>query len=1023
MTAIAHPNWLTEFTDLGISPDLATANVRWIEGEDGTLEFLESTIAARAPRVQGQSFITAENARLIKAYSHINTGGWVAYGVTLDGQEGAVPYLKPLQPRRDEQRDRLVKYETPPGLQATPLLPDLSPAWSRIVRMWGLIVAPGESLWEAVLRSKNCPIAIVEGFKKALALVQAGIPAIALRGVTQWHPAGSPELWPDLWALAQGRSVYIGYDEDDRAATASAVSKQETQLSNALARAGAEPWHLTWDGRRGKGIDDYLASCEGMGSAIFDLMADAFTPKQAQRAAAIKQARAILETKPPSAARQTEGEYLPTLPKLRPGALHWVAAGMGSGKTVRIGRDWVKAWVAAGGVVAVLDPLNSLGQQAAAEWELPHLHDYGMDATSQQALSMDIRHRGGVVACLNSAHRILALLPKDAPLLLVIDEAAQTLTDAAEGGTLKGEWANRWEDTVTLMRRAISQKGAIVLAEDGLDQDTIDLARTLSGAELVIGVQHRRIQAPWDCTLFQGTPLSAFRGDLLKALKGNKNKNQPGQRIMFVTTSQAEARRLATVCETLGIDVERVDSTTNEGGRYRELFETPEPWLYKRLPQLLILTTSGKTGLSIEGGITREGAYFDAVWGYFPTLDTDTHKQLLGRYRPPVPRVMWAPAYISPEPGESAKRWAVVNELGKVQAQWAAKAGFEVAPADPDDEALKGYLAARRARRWAQKVNPAQALASALTAAGHLVDLVKDGVSGNPAITEEWKEVKDILARQDADYHAALELDSTQTPEWAAKVNRSGEATYEQRCKAVKVMTALKFPGMDWNSSDLWYAAIFCPRHEPTKDSASRSPLAPGASLWAEADHVPQLWESDSDDARVILEQRLKAAHLLPAKALKAQLAAILKPLAEQLLKRGVVAPDCPVVAQLAQVARHYAADLRRYWRLNCTGEQSDVAIANKVLRKLGLQLERAGKVFWDGKRQWVYGVLADPIWQALTAARTAALAAGTNLLIPSVKQVCPSLSPPGSAHPDRQNLPDRSPPSGEATPEQGVAA
>lgn len=121
------------------------------------------------------------------------------------------------------------------------------------------------------------------------------------------------------------------------------------------------------------------------------------------------------------------------LPALSRGAVHWVAANMGSGKTYRMGRDWVRPWAQSGGIVVVLSPLNSLGQQTAQDWGLPHIHDYGTSSLDRQALEADISVNGGMVACVNSAHRVRDMIPNHRPLLLVIDEAAQTLTDAVQG--------------------------------------------------------------------------------------------------------------------------------------------------------------------------------------------------------------------------------------------------------------------------------------------------------------------------------------------------------------------------------------------------------------------------------------------------------------------------------------------------------------------------------------------------------------------------------------------------------------
>jgi hypothetical protein len=88
--------------------------------------------------------------------------------------------------------------------------------------------------------------------------------------------------------------------------------------------------------------------------------------------------------------RATTGEYLPELPALEQGALHVLPASMNAGKTTRIGQDWVQRAIAQGWNVLVLSPLNSLGQQTANDWSLPHIHTYGTNADQQQALGADV---------------------------------------------------------------------------------------------------------------------------------------------------------------------------------------------------------------------------------------------------------------------------------------------------------------------------------------------------------------------------------------------------------------------------------------------------------------------------------------------------------------------------------------------------------------------------------------------------------------------------------------------------------
>jgi hypothetical protein len=953
---------LNEFAASGISSGLAKANIRWISGPEAVEEFLELTIAQRQ---KNDSYLTTGNTRLLNRYEFIELGGWIAYGVGIDGSPAEIPYLKPAAPRWDEERGRGVKYETPPGLEARPLLPAIEPGWAKIAARWGIKRNPGESCWQAILRHSEIPLIITEGFKKALALVELGFPAIALRGVTQWHPKGQRCLWPEIAALVKERKVAVAFDEDEKPRTRQAVGQQAQQLGTAIAVAEGQPCHLNWEGQLGKGIDDALVALprEDRGRWLAEKVEAALTPKEQRRQRAIANSKAILAQAEPDYQFYGAGPgYMGPLPHLTPGVIHWIAANMGSGKTVRIGADWARPLADAGGLSVVFAPLNSLGQQVAQSWGFPHIHDYGADADSQQALMMDIRASGGVVACPNSAPRIEQLIPQSCPLLVVIDEAGQTLADAANGGTLKDRYSNCWESVIRLLRRAIADGGSIALAEAGIQQDVIHLVQLVSGCDRTYGIRYQRSAPPWPVTLYRATPVSDFRCGILAAAALRPQ--------VVVTTSQAEARRLERAARRMGIErVERIDSTTNEAGRYREFFENPDLWLATHCPQLLIISPSGKTGLSIEGGVDAADAYFEQVWGYFPSLDLDTHKQLLGRYRPAVPRQIWAPAYIQPDPGEKAYRWQIAGELDQQQARYAAAAGFAPAPPDRDDAALKEFLAARRQRAWASKIRAADALADALIASGHDVEVITTGVMKDREITELWDEVKGELAHEDAIYHAGLTIDpSIHTPSWASKIARSSDTSHEQRCLAAKVRMLTLFPGIDWDSMEIWYGAVFRPRDKDFK------PAAAGARLWAEGDQVVQIWERDRIEAATILEKRLKAVHLLPQGGLRAAAAAAFKPLVAKLLALGKVEPGCPIAEEIKVLALRYAAELKRLWRIVIHADQSAVAVACKIARKFGLVLGRDSRIGGRGQQQWRYRIACDPLWTALVAARQQAL-------------------------------------------------
>ena len=161
------------------------------------------------------------------------------------------------------------EYRAPTGIGDIPYLPRVPlELGEQIARHYG--VEPpeeNESLWDWLKRTKEVPLVITEGGKKALSIIGIGIPAIALYGClcgarTKDGNGQSiaPRLTPELLPLAKDRIVYIAFDQDIKTTAKKAVGKGIKRLGRALKRAGAKPFVISWNPALGKGADDLIAS-------------------------------------------------------------------------------------------------------------------------------------------------------------------------------------------------------------------------------------------------------------------------------------------------------------------------------------------------------------------------------------------------------------------------------------------------------------------------------------------------------------------------------------------------------------------------------------------------------------------------------------------------------------------------------------------------------------------------------------------------------------------------------------------
>jgi uncharacterized protein (DUF927 family) len=117
-----------------------------------------------------------------------------------------------------------------------------------------------------IKNKKNKEIWIVEGEKKTLKLLQEGEYVIGLSGVWNFKAGKdsdetlqNKEIWGDIKEfILHGRTFYIAYDADFT--QNQQVRQAMFTLAITIQNLGGLVKIATWDGSKGKGIDDYLAS-------------------------------------------------------------------------------------------------------------------------------------------------------------------------------------------------------------------------------------------------------------------------------------------------------------------------------------------------------------------------------------------------------------------------------------------------------------------------------------------------------------------------------------------------------------------------------------------------------------------------------------------------------------------------------------------------------------------------------------------------------------------------------------------
>ncbi len=934
-------NFLEEFRASAIPERLALANAVWTDGDTAVQLLTEHAIAASQ---KGSSFVGMPAGRILNKYAFAADGGWLAFGCTLNGSPATVPYFKPLNPRQagefkgfcEAPKLKTVKYETPQGLEATPILPWVDDDTAQEIYVhYGVTPLEGELFWSVVWRC-NLPIAITEGLKKALCQIAHRMPAIALRGVCNWHRKGETELHRTIAHFATpGRAIYIVFDQDSKPSTQKAVRTQVLKLGAALEKSGAKASVCIWDGSQGKGIDDAIF---GLGiraqtwlNAVFENALDLSTYKRDARILQSLETIARLNTLSYPAERATEGEYLPELPPVQPGLITAVSSSVDTGKTTRIGADWVKSAIALGWNCLVLTPINNLGKQAAYDWELPHIHNYGTQSTEQQALWADVSHSHGVVLCPNSLHR----LPDwfwSRPTLLILDEANQVIDHLCQGETLGSRYSLILEKFTAAARHAV-ETGAIVLSEDGLPDRAVNFVKTLSGSDSVRVFHHKKQGIPWNCKVFSGQA-SGYRARFLQAVT-------KGGRQVFVTSSQAEAERLERMLKKWhpGKKVVRIDSKTNQQGQFTIFFEQPFQWLQDNQPDVLILSPSAKSGVSIEGGVSPQDAYFDSVWGYFPCLATDTHWQMLARYRPSVPRFIFVPDLILSNGDESLLNSRTIKRRLALNSQSIAGVyGIETLLHEGNvselqatiEMAVLDYLAESKAVSGVQKSIANIALVDRLKKASHHVECERLAKDGN--MVNLWREVQEDVWRDQAAVISAAKVEGCHTKDWALKELDRLEVSLEGRTLAQKILWREEFPGVLFDDPEECYQTL-------CKDNGA---MRHGILLQAKAENLEAAKESDRKAVEAVLKGDVRAFHRLPKGYAKSLL--IAKSGVLELLDGSLYSNADPRCQKVKEFAFFFKNEISYWLRLQVQESQTAIEICHKLLKKLGLERDRTDR-------------------------------------------------------------------------------
>ena len=307
--------------------------------------------------------------------------------------------------------------------------------------------------------------------------------------------------------------------------------------------------------------------------------------------------------------------------------------------------------------------------------------------------------------------------------------------------------------------------------------------------------------------------------------------------------------------------------------------------------------------------------------------------QMLGRYRPSVPRRVFCPKFIMKSSDESiTSAFFLRKQLDQNAAHLAAGYGLANLLEERDDlkatieGAVLEYISVAKSVSGSQKQIAHQALAMRLERSGHNVQ--SEQIPSSPDWAKFFKEIREMLWDEEATEIATAKVEEDiHTVEWARKALEGLDTTLETRTIARKVLWRDEFPGMAFDDANQCCNAL-------TRDYGA---MARGVNLQARAENLKASAAADEEITKQILSGNIRALHRLPKKNIQALL--IQKSGVLDLLDIGWGGYDND--EPICQAVKEFALQHRNiiyYWlRLNITKTQSAVTICHKLLKKMGI--------------------------------------------------------------------------------------
>lgn len=626
----------------------------------------------------------------LKYFNSLASGGWWCSGLDpLNNWElMAWGCFKPDEPRSDVDRNRPIKYEHPAKVQTKAFFLRVPQhIVDKIAKRHGVEPPNANEFWVWVAKN-SLPVTLVEGAKKAGALLTAGYIAIGLPSHSSGYRANINDkgkkvrhLIPELDFL-KNRPINLALDQDEKVKTREFIKISNIVYSQLFKSAGCPVKILDWQSTLGKGVDDVFVT-HGQ-QRIDEIFGGAKT------SSAWKTAKLFELTY--DAQIEVASRYLlqafgiDQIPETE--RLIGIKAVKGTGKTFLIS-ELVKEGLKNGEWVLVITHRIQLGKALAKVIGVNHVSEIREDETGTLF---------GYAVCFESLHpksqaQFNADHWKGRKGTVILDECEQSFWSLLSSSTCENNRLPILKQFSKLIGNTLAEdgQGRVILSDADLSNLSLNLIRDVVGRNIKPFIIKNNWEPGenerWNVYRYKGNN----PGQLLAQLE---EKIRAGQKV-FITLSGQKSRSKY--------------STKNLEERYKKLFpdfpilridaetvrDPSHPAfgcmanLNEILPQyrIVICSPTVETGVSIELSKLfpdEIDCHFDSVWCIAQGISSvNSVLQSLARIRENVDRHIWAKAtalnsaFIGNASTNPKELWAVENATFKKLSEILKSSGAE----------------------------------------------------------------------------------------------------------------------------------------------------------------------------------------------------------------------------------------------------------------------------------------------------------------------------------------------------------